>query len=160
MKNGSHLTSEQLDNLLGRTPDPQWQKHLDSCAACAAELARLRGVFGDFREAATASAKHHRYLSPAAGRRKVPGPAWGLAFAALLISVGAPLAVHHRNSHPAVMADQPMGEDQPNASPQHAEISDEALLSGVQDDLSASVPRPLLPLSGTSTNSNSETRKD
>lgn len=158
MKNESHLSSEQLDNLLGRTPDPKWQKHVDNCPRCAAELASLRNVLGDFRSAATASAKHHRYLTPVARRRKLPVAAWGLAFAALLIAVGAPLAVH-RGLRMVTPPDQALIDGQP-ASPQQPAISDDALLSGVQADLSASVPRPLLPLSGTSTNSNADTRKN
>lgn len=157
MNNESHLNSEQLDNLLGRTPDAKWQKHVDGCASCAAELTALRLVLGDFRQAATASAKHHRYLAPAHNRRRVPGPAWGIAFAALLISVGAPLAVHYgeKNRPPVQIAID--GEQRVSAQPS---ISDDALLSGVQNDLSASVPRSMLPLSGTSTNSNSDSRKN
>jgi hypothetical protein len=157
MNNESHLNSEQLDNLLSRSPDAKWQKHVDGCPTCAAQLASLRVVLGDFRQAATASAKHHRYLAPAASRRKVPGPAWGIAFAALLISVGAPLAVHYGSARPQVEiaadAPQPVTVQQPT-------LSDDALLSGVQNDLSASVPRSMLPLSGTSTNTNSDPRKN
>lgn len=155
MKIESHLNSEQLDNLLGSSPNSGWQKHVDGCAACAQELGALRTVLGDFRQAATASAKHHRYLAPAQNRHRMPGPAWGMAFAALLISVGAPLAVHYGSqTRPDVRETPPTSTQQQNA------ISDEALLSGVQDDLSASVPRSMLPLSGASNNSNSETRKD
>ena len=72
----------------------------------------------------------------------MPRMAWALATAMLFIAVGAPLAVHHRNVTPEVTG---------NVS-EHADatISDEALLDGVQNDLSTSVPASMLPLAGTS----------
>jgi hypothetical protein len=137
----SHLSSEQLDGVLNGEVSQDASQHLGSCVQCAGELASLREVFGNLREATSAAAEHHRrYVSTAAARR-VPRMAWGLVAAALFMSVGAPLVVRHRNA--SVVAG--------NVSQGPAAISDDALLDGVQADLSSSVPDSLLPLAGTST---------
>jgi hypothetical protein len=143
----THLSSEQLDGALNGQPSMDAAQHLSGCMQCSGELASLRQTFGNFREAAVATAEHHRrFVSPATSRR-VPRMAWGLAAAALFVSIAAPLAVH-RHTPPVV------GQVAPKAS---ETMSDEALLDNVQNDLSASVPGALLPLSGTSTNSKNST---
>ncbi len=137
----SHLTSEQMDGLLSARPSEDVVRHVAGCVRCTAEIGSLRGVLTGLREGATAAAEHHRGLAgPRNHTRRAPQVAWSLAAIALFVSVGAPLAVHrfHGFDRPAVAA-------QPATA-----ISDEALLSSVQDDLSYSVPGPLLPLTGAS----------
>ena len=137
-----HLTSEQMESTLSGRPSEEATRHLGDCAQCAEEVTALREVFGNLRQATAASAEYHRRFVSTAGARRVPRMAWALATAMLFIAVGAPLAVHHRNVTPVV----------PENVSEHADvtISDEALLNGVQDDLSTSVPASMLPLAGTS----------
>ena len=136
----THLSSEQFDGALSSQPSPDAKLHLSGCAQCSAELASLRGAFGNFREATSTVAEQHRLSAVAAPPRRVPRMAWGLATAALFVSVAAPFAVHRRVAVPAVgpVAQAP------------ATMSDEALLDNVQNDLSSSVPESLLPLAATS----------
>jgi hypothetical protein len=137
-----HLTSEQIENTLSGEASPEVSGHLAGCARCASELVSLREVFGNLREATAASAEHHRRFVATAGSRRVPRMAWALATAALFIAAVTPIAVHHRSTTRVGVGATP-GPD--------ATISDEALLDGVQNDLSSSVPTSLQPLAGTTT---------
>jgi hypothetical protein len=151
----SHLNSEQLECMLHGEPSQEASRHLSGCVQCSDELASLRQVFGNFREAATAAADHHRRAASPAVSHRVPRLAWGFAVAALFVSVATPLAMQHRNVAPVVL-------HRPVARAAET-MSDEALLSDVQNDLSSSVPESLLPLSGTSTSVTESTnvqRKD
>lgn len=138
-----HLTSEQMESTLSGRPSEETTRHLGDCAQCAGELTALREVFGDLRKATAASAEHHRRFVSTAGARRVPRMAWALVTAMLFVAVGAPLAIHHRGATPPVTDKVSTGAD--------ATISDEALLDGVQNDLSTSVPASMLPLAGAST---------
>ena len=138
-----HLTSEQMENTLSGRSSEETARHLGECAQCAGELAELREVFGNLREATAMSAEHHRQYGSTAVTRRVPRMAWALATAMLFVAVGAPLAVHHRSVSKVVPGNVATAAD--------PTISDEALLDGVQNDLSTSVPASMLPLAGTST---------
>jgi hypothetical protein len=138
-----HLTSEQMESALSGQPAEETARHLGDCARCVGELAALREVFGNLREATAVSAEHHRRFVSTVRARRVPRMAWALATAMLFVAVGAPLAVHHRGVTSVVPGNVTTG---PGAT-----ISDEALLDGVQNDLSTSVPASMLPLAGTST---------
>jgi hypothetical protein len=141
-----HLSSQQIDDALSGRPSQTTALHLDACEACAGELAALRETLGNFRVATTAAAAHHRRFVAATPRR-LPRMAWALAAAALFMSIAAPVAVHRRSVTPIVAP----------GSQDSATVSDEALLSDVQNDLSSSVPESLLPLAGTSTNTTKST---
>lgn len=142
-----HLTSEQIENTLSGQSSEETARHLGECARCAGELAALREVFGDLREATAASAEFHQRFAPAlaarAAERRPPRMVWGLVTAALFAGAVTPLAMHYRDAIRTT----------PGATPKsaNATISDEALLDGVQNDLSTSVPASMLPLAGTST---------
>jgi hypothetical protein len=138
-----HLTSEQMESTLSGQPSEETARHLGDCARCVGELAELREVLGSLRQATAMSAEHHRQYGSTAVTRRVPRMAWALATAMLFVAVGAPLAVHYRGVTSVVPGNVPMAPD--------ATISDEALLDGVQNDLSTSVPASMLPLAGTST---------
>jgi hypothetical protein len=136
----THLSSEQLDGVLGGQASQDAKLHLSGCAQCSGELASVRETFGNFRETASAVAEQHRLLAATSTPRRVPRMAWGLAAAALFVSIAAPFATHRRVAVPAV---EP-------AAQVPATMSDEALLDNVQNDLSSSVPESLLPLAATS----------
>jgi len=140
----SHLSSEQFDGVLSGQPSPDAKLHLSSCAQCSGELASLREAFGNFREAASVAAEKHRLLAVTPTPRRVPRMAWGLAAAALFVSIGAPLAVHRRVTAPVA---EPVAQ-----AP--ATMSDEALLDNVQNDLSSLVPESLQPLAATPASGN------
>jgi len=145
----SHLSSEQLERVLAGRPAPEVTQHLKKCARCGEDVATMRGLLGDFREAATGVAEQYR-LAPVRMQKRAPRMAWALAAAALVVGVATPVVVHHRDAGrgvPPVAADMPA-------------MSDEALLQNVQDDLSASVPKSLLPLTSTVKDSKAAQQKD
>jgi hypothetical protein len=74
-----------------------------------------------------------------------------MASVVLFAGIATPLAMRHREASPAAPVTQ-------SAPP----ISDEALMSNIQNDLSAPVPDSLLPLTdslGQATKKNSDTRR-
>ena len=150
----SHLNSEQLERVLAGRPSYEVSQHLGKCARCVEDVASMREVLGNFREATAASAEHHRHLATPVAPSRVPRVAWVLASVVLFAGIATPFAVRRPAVQPVV----------PNVSTQGSTaISDEALLNNVQNDLSASVPDSLLPLADTSTsavNSTDEQRKN
>src|ERR1700689_1207541 len=101
----THLSSEQFDGVLSGQPSQDAKRHLSGCTQCSEELASLRGTFGNFRETASAVAEQHRLLAVTPPPRRVPRMAWGLAAAALFVSIAAPVAVHR---HSAVTVEEPV----------------------------------------------------
>ncbi|HZL26079.1 MAG TPA: hypothetical protein VFC39_06075 [Acidobacteriaceae bacterium] len=138
-----HLTGEQMESTLSGRPPEEAARHLGGCAQCAGELATLREVFGDLREATAASAEHHRRFASIAGARRTPRMAWAMAAVVLFAAAATPFAMHHRQAPRVARVGAAASAD--------ATISDDALLDGVQNDLSTSVPASMLPLAGTST---------
>jgi len=146
----SHLTSHQLDALLHHDESAETRQHLAHCALCAEELASLRSNVFHLRLATTALAEQHR-LTPAlvSSRTSISVRAgWAFASIILVASIAAPLAMHHSTAVRTAATSQITTHIAP-------QIADEALLSSIEDDLSASVPSPMLPLATTSPTSTS-----
>jgi hypothetical protein len=139
--NNQHLTTEQLYDLLDR-PNVASGTHLHVCATCQQEFAILRSSLDNFRVAATNLAAAE--MSPLAVRRELPAPRFGFrpqAFAATFATVAVLLTLTLLRPHhvdPAAAA--------PAAVTATSPESDAALLDGIQQDLSASVPPSLAPL--------------
>jgi anti-sigma factor RsiW len=133
-----HLTDERMFALLDSTI--AGDAHLDSCAECQTELATLRASLAHFQIAASNFSAQTPQLEqrqthtapPSRFRRAV----WAasLATAAVLFTISA--SVFHP-SHPLAVT--------PTAPPE-VSVSDEALLDGIQTDLSTSIPPSLEPL--------------
>jgi anti-sigma factor RsiW len=148
-----HLSDEQLYLLL---EDPSSagasaQTHMSSCIACQSEFAALRASLANFRAAATGYAAGQAPVhAPALARRVavsssrsswMPRPVWAASFASAVAVLGVSLALMH--PHPVTRA---AGTPTVVTSPAVPEESDEALLDGIQRDLSTSVPPSLEPL--------------
>jgi len=146
-----HLTDEQMFELLGQ-PDqatPTLRLHLTTCPDCRAELLTLGDSLANFRAAATGLAAAEistpNQRRAAATRTNVfRRHAWAASFASavavLAISVSllrpTPQPPADHGSTPAVTTQLvPAAE------------SDDALLDGIQQDLSTSIPPSLEPLS-------------
>jgi hypothetical protein len=152
-----HLTQEQIANLLIADPactGPDANAHLRSCAVCTTELSGLRQSLGEFRDAVTLHAERqaaplHRSVA-AANLRTMPQnrhvALWLATAAALVVAVSAPFGLHLR--HPAAMPVAVLHNQAPLPAPAapHTLESDEALLSSIDQDLSASIPASMEPL--------------
>ena len=137
--NGDHLTSEEMDVLLMDAEARERSQHLRVCGACREEFESLRAAVGGLRVAVVASAEKHRRMAV------MPAPAhrtrralWSLVAAAMLLCAAGPVVLHHKPAHVAVV-------QVPKPQAQVA-VSDEQLMSDIQQDLSASVPQAMLPL--------------
>lgn len=159
MNSQTHLTHKQLCDLVIASPlapetaaDDAVHSHLHSCYTCMAELTALTGTLDQFHTVAQTIAEREFDTQPRAkfsalAARK-PAVLWmqPLSFAlaaALLVAVALPLTLTQH--HPA-MAPQQAHTTAPVAAPAANAISDEALLEGVDQDLSASVPDSMQPL--------------
>jgi anti-sigma factor RsiW len=133
------LDSESLDSGSEDPESRERSQHLSACPACSAEFESLRAVIGDLRMAAIASAEQHRRVAvmPAPSHR-MPRVMWAWLAVAALICVVGPIAVRHRPARVAAVSAP--------AQQLQGAVSDEQLLSDIQDDLSSAVPRPMLPL--------------
>jgi len=147
-----HLTHEQLCDLILALPEEAESSalepahdHLRNCLICSAEFEALRDSLALFRQAASSYAGH-AYSRPAMNRASIaPSPRfrshvlyWAMA-AVLAIAVALPFSLRRQHT-PA---------PQPAAAAtvsQHATESDEALLDGIAQDLSADVPAAMHPL--------------
>jgi len=147
-----HLTHEQLCDVLLASPSEQdsaaieaADDHLRNCLTCSSELASLRDSLTLFRQAAGSYAAQ-TYSRPAMRRSSIaPAPGfrshmlyWATA-AALAIAVALPLSLRHQQTP----APQPAAAAIVNT---HSTESDEALLDGIAQDLSADVPAAMHPL--------------
>jgi anti-sigma factor RsiW len=135
--------------------------HLDGCYACSAELATLNQSLSAFRNASHSMAQrqfsslHRSAFSPTQGRKWMVQPLYFALAAALLVATAVPLALPH---HPSAIqpAAHQIESAQSSPSARNAE-SDEALLEGIDQDLSASVPEPMQPLADPTATSTSVT---
>lgn len=137
--NNDHLTSEEMDVLLMDAEARERSQHLQACGACSEEFESLRSAVSDLRVAVVASAEKHRRMAvmPAPAHR-TPRAMWSLVAAALLLCVAGPVVLHHKPAHVAAVQMQ---------KPQtQVAVSDEQLMSDIQQDLSTSVPQAMLPL--------------
>jgi anti-sigma factor RsiW len=137
--NNGHLTVEQMEALLSNPELRERSQHLQQCERCLEELESLHALMGDMRAAVIASSEVHRRLAvmPELSHR-TPRALWSLVAAAALLCAAAPIALHHKPAHVAVV--------QPPVLQVEAAVSDDQLMSDVQEDLSSSVPQGLLPL--------------
>jgi hypothetical protein len=136
--NGNHLTSEEMDALLMDAEARERSQHLRVCGACAEEFESLQETVSELRVAVIAAAERHRRVavmpSPA---HRTPRAMWSLVAAAVLLCVAGPVVLHHRPVHVAVVQ---------IAKPQvQVAVSDEQLMSDIQQDLSSSVSQEMLP---------------
>lgn len=166
-----HLTHEQLCDLILALPSEQESAaleaahdHLHNCLTCSSELEGLRSSLTLFRQAAGSYAAQ-AYSRPAINRSSIaPAPGfrshvlyWATA-AALAVAIALPFSLHRRQAP----SPQPAATVTASA---HSTASDEALLDGIAQDLSADVPAAMHPLadptaSTTASQSTSEQRKN
>lgn len=134
-----HLNDEQFANLLTGEPDAGATAHVADCGQCRAELEAMNSAAAGLRTYLSAAAERPRNVSlaPARSRRWVmlPGTA---ALAVALVAGATTLVLHHRHHPPHQLVHHvPI--------PARPEISDEALLAAINNDLSDSTPDALAP---------------
>ncbi len=122
----AHLSVEQIDACLVGEANLETDRHLNECAHCRAELARVQQTFGSFRDSV-----HHVAVSPQtwtvkATRSPLPLSRLSLAFAAIALCIFLVFSLHRK---PAVKA-----------------VDDDALLSQIDAEVSRTVPGPMEPL--------------
>jgi len=140
-----HLSDEQMFGLMSDQPGTVTDPHLSVCVQCQCEFANLRTALADLRIATTnlaaaetpALVLRHTQSAP---QRSFRRPIWAASLAtavALLctVSVSVVRTRHGAPVTPVVVVTDP---DQ--------SVSDEALLDGIQTDLSTSIPPSLEPL--------------
>ena len=153
-----HLTDEQMYDLLEPSANPAAQPHFRSCSRCQAEVASLRESLAIFRDATTdVAAIAAPKLPPAIALTNSWsfGPkVWAASFA----TATAVLAVSISVLHP--MHRNPVTNTTPGSAPQAAltNESDDALLDGIQQDLSTSIPPSLEPLAVPAASSETSTQ--
>jgi len=143
--NQKHLTPAQFDALLIGDRDDAAARHLQACPACAAEVAEVRSSLILLSGAITGMAKAERFhhntrttlLAPPT-RRPIFRLTATLALAASVAIVAAVLPVGRLMHPPTVHT--------PITASTHTQESDEALLTEIDQQLSASVPEALEPL--------------
>jgi len=145
-----HLTDAQMFGLLDEPDraDATTRLHLVACPNCQTELRTLRASLTNFRAAATSLASAE---TPALASTRVAAPAspsrfrrqvWATSLAAVaVLAIAAPF-VHPVHKTPAIQAAPGNSPVQPNPAAE----SDDALLDGIQRDLSTSIPPSLEPL--------------
>jgi anti-sigma factor RsiW len=137
-----HLTDEQIAELLDQSAGAITQQHLLHCSHCQSELATLRASLANFRVAATNLAAAE---TPALSQRRIVAPSRSFrrnAWAASLATAAAMLAI----SVALIRPNAPVHIDAPNVNTPTVTVSDDALLDGIQQDLSTSIPPSLQPL--------------
>jgi hypothetical protein len=130
-----HLNDEQIA-AASMEQDAEMGAHLRECGECAAKVQNLQATLKDFGTFVHANAERRntfwwrQQAAAAAPQRVVPATRWAAAVAAVAITVGASLTLVHK-------AGDPKGTDRGSkVNPQvQKSISDEALLSEVQNDV-------------------------
>jgi hypothetical protein len=148
-----HLTNEQFDALLfsQATDHP----HLQTCTLCATQLSELRSSIGDLRVTSVAAAERH-YSSAVSARatrqrsRLQPRLTWAATAFAGVLFISLPFVSRFRAPKTPVQTRVAVA-NVPAPKAADSNLSDAQLLSSIQNDLSATVPDPLLPLDSTST---------
>jgi hypothetical protein len=146
-----HLRSEDFERVIAGEAEPSDVRHVRECGACSAELAVLRTVLVGVKESAVRAADRQRLLGAVEATPAerwsgwLRGGMWAGAMAAVLLVAVVPVEMMRKvqPTAKAVAASQQVAAS--------AELSDDALLNGVQSDLSSTVPTPLEPLAGTTT---------
>ncbi len=158
-----HLSDEQMFGLLELADHPAEPEqsgsaarlHLAACAACRQEFAGLRDSLANFRVAATGFAaaegpKHAPRLVVARQPHRFRRHAFAASFATAVVLLVS--FVHVDRSSPVRVPISPAIQA-PIASE-----SDEALLDGIQTDLSTSIPPSLEPLAVPSASGEASTK--
>jgi hypothetical protein len=151
-----HLTHEQLCDILLADSSLQpvgadhnsdiVEQHLQACLICSAELKSLRDSLSLFRDASASYARQefaHSYArrsSIAPPHSYLSQPLYWAAAAVIFVAALFPITLHQQRSsaHSAAVTAA--------ASVQTTE-SDEALLTDIDQKVSADVPSPMEPLS-------------
>ena len=147
----SHLTDEQLYDLLDPTldqaPDADTHLHLLDCAGCRTEFTSLRASLVNFRAAATnvaaATAPTSRPMSSSLRTYSSRPRIWAASLAMATMLMAVSVAVIHPGTTPPIKNASTV--ETPQVVPAATE-SDEALLDGIQRDLSTPIPPSLEPL--------------
>ena len=152
-----HLTDQQLYDLLDRIPNAAALPHLQHCTECQTEVANLRESLANFRGAATnLAAIAAPKLPPVAARSasffgpKVWAASFATATAVLALSIAVFHPVHNNPVSPKGSGDAPQA--------LVTSESDDALLDGIQQDLSTSIPPSLEPLAVPAASSDTSTQ--
>ncbi len=155
-----HLTHEQLCDLIladsslsldGESCNSSWgksdvvQAHLQACPVCSAELRSLRDSLSHFRNASISYARqefaqsyaHRSSITPP--HSYLSQPLYWTAAAVIFVAALFPLSMHKQ--HPASLATATT-----TSAPSQTNESDEALLTDIDQKLSADVPSPMAPL--------------
>jgi hypothetical protein len=154
-----HLTHEQLCDLIladsslplegefqdsFKTDSDVVHSHLRACPVCSAELKSLRDSLSHFRDASVAYARQEfaqsyaRRSSIAPPHSFLSQPLYWTAAALVFVAALFPLSMRQ---HPISSVNSISA----SASPQSTE-SDEALLTDIDEKVSADVPSPMQPL--------------
>ena len=136
----NRLSSEEMDRLLA------------DCSAAeseSAEMQEMRQMFASLRENSYVTAERHRAVAQRSASRAAHAQpkrmVWATAFAALAVCAAAPLEVHHR--HTVKATEEARLQDEAIRKQKADQLTDEALLTNIESDLSSSVAQPLQPLS-------------
>ena len=129
----NHLNDEQIAAAV-MEQDAATGAHLRECRECAAKVENLQAMLKDFGGFVNANAERRNTFwwrqraAADAPQRAVPHIRWAAAVAALAIAIGVPLTLVHRAGDTTQQATNP-------PAAQQKTISDEALLSEVQNDV-------------------------
>jgi hypothetical protein len=165
-----HLTHEQLCDVLLADSSQQSagdrdtdivEQHLQACLICSAELKSLRDSLSHFRDASVAYSRQQFAQSYAQRSSIAPPhsvlsqPLYWAAAAVVFVAALFPITLHRQSVAREAVKTAAM-------AAQNAE-SDEALLSDIDQKVSADVPSPMQPLADptdetTSTTSTSDQR--
>jgi hypothetical protein len=165
-----HLTHEQLCDVLLANSSQQSvgdrdtdvvEQHLQACLICSAELKSLRDSLSHFRDASVAYSRQQFAQSYAQRSSIAPPhsmlsqPLYWAAAAVIFVAALFPITLHRQSAAREAVKTAAV-------AAQNAE-SDEALLSDIDQKVSADVPSPMQPLADptdetTSTTSTSDQR--
>jgi len=159
-----HLTDAQMFGLLDAPDDTDasTRLHLVGCPSCQSEFSTLRSSLTNFRAAATnfASAEAPALASNRVARsiaRARPSRfrrhAWATSIAAATVLLAISVPFVHPGHKPPAAQKSPVTSTADVNSPVE---SDDALLDGIQRDLSTSIPPSLEPLAVPSTSSSTD----
>ena len=164
-----HLDHQQLCDVLLEEAVPDHEvalssgqrvsdrEHLDSCLICAAELQFLRTSVTGFRDISIAvanrAAARGALQSSFATFEQRPAraytrPALLWSAAALLFAAVLPLGFYHESPKLFLPDRHVTTASGPTAASAPPIESDEALLEGIDQDLSTAIPTPMQPLAG------------
>jgi len=145
----NHLTEDQFGELLSQPTGVRTSEttiaeaHVHTCELCAAELATLRESISLFRQASSAYADNELRNLPPVQLPARPAqtlalqPAYWAAAAAIVLAAFLPMQALRQ--HPL----QPASASTTSVADRPVQSEDEALLEGIDTEISASVPTPM-----------------